>query len=262
MKGSAGCFAFIALWLASALALAEPAVSPSLRIGFTTVDSYPYFSGSGEEIPEPPGMAVELARDAARRAGLRLTLVRLPQHRIFLELQKGGLDGAMVFSYLPERALDNVYPWRDGVPYRDWRIGTLTYVLYKRSDSPLTWDGQAFGGLHGKIGYNTGWSIGRDLEKYGVPLEEAHSTEQNFGKLVLGRIAGFALMRELGDAYIARTGLRDIERLPAPLAVKDYFVIFSKGFYQANTGLVEAFWAHLGEAREENEARLWERYAE
>lgn len=103
--------------------------------------------------------------------------------------------------------------------------------------------------MHGKIGYNTGWSIGRDLERHHVPAEEAHSTEQNFGKLALGRIEAFALMQELGDAYLARSGLRNIERLAVPLAAKDYYVIFSKGFYQANSGLVESFWQHLGEAR-------------
>lgn len=259
MKRSTGGIAFVVLWLASSLASAQP---QSLRIGFTIVDSYPYFAGSGEAIPEPPGMAVELARDAARRAGLRLQLMRLPQQRIFLELQKGGIDGAMVFSFLPERALDNVYPWRDGALYREWRAGTLTYVLYKRAGSALAWDGRSFSHVHGKIGYNTGWSIGRDLEKYQVPVEEAHSTEQNFGKLVLGRIEGFALMQELGDAYLARNGLRNIERLPVPLASKDYYVIFSKGFYQANPRLVESFWRHLGEAREANEAALWQKYSE
>ena len=63
-----------------AVTAAASVVCIPLRIGYIDQHRPPYWMGEGEQVPEPPGAAVDLMRDAARAAGFGCapTLVRLP----------------------------------------------------------------------------------------------------------------------------------------------------------------------------------------
>ena len=221
------------------------------RLAYSDVSTYPYQVGEGLQIPEPAGISIDIIKQAAKDNGITIEFHRLPNKRVLLELQSGVIDGAFIFSHNAERQVFAEYPRKNGVPDPARRVARLSYYLYRQKNSPVTWNGSQFQGLQGPIGANAGYSIIGDLRKMGVTVEEAKSTEQNFNKLQLGRLAAVATQDNIADPYLQKNQLHDIEKLPLPLAEKDYFLIFNRSFTEKNRQQVEKLWDRIGVIRDQ-----------
>lgn len=149
-----------------------------------------------------------------------------------------------------ERLQSGQYPMKDGQPDSNRRIITISYYVYKMKDSLLDWDGTQFLNLNGAIGANTGYSIVGDLRNKGIEVEEAKETEQNFEKLQLGRIAGYATQDITADRLIASGQYGEVVKVPTPLATKDYFLMFSNQFMEEHADIAEQLWTKIGELRD------------
>lgn len=248
----------------AALSAAWPQAQSACNLSFAynAEPSPPYMVGEGTLPAERPGVAVEMVREASRRIGCTARFVRLPNVRVLAETQAGRHDGAFMYSHNAERAAGLAYPLKDGKPDHDRRIATLRYYLYRQAGSPVEWDGQRLRGLNGAVGVNLGWSIGRDLKAMGIAVEEALGSRSNLEKLLAGRIAAYATQDLAGDAAVQRWGQGRVERLPAPLSTKDYFVVFNPDFAARERETTERFWSALAELREEMAAKLLPLYAE
>jgi polar amino acid transport system substrate-binding protein len=223
----------------------------AVRLVYSDVEAFPIQMGDGETIPDPPGIVLDILAKAAAELGLKVIFERRPNERVFAELEQGIADGAFSFSYKEERAAYGAYPTVDGKLDGNRRLVTISYYLYKKAGSPVQWDGAAFSSLDGVIGANSGYSIVGDLRKLGVNVEEAKTTQQNFLKLADGRIAGFAHQDITADLYVASGEYGDIEKLPIPLATKDYFLMLSHQFVEAHPDLARALWDKIGQIRDE-----------
>ena len=222
----------------------------ALRLVYSDVEAFPIQMGNGETVADPPGVAIELIAEAARQLGLPVKFERLPNKRVFSELEAGIADGAFCFSYKEDRLKSGVYPLKDGKPDSSRRIITISYYLYKMKHSSLNWDGKNFSNLNGRIGANSGYSIVDDLRKMGLPVEEAKTTEQNFVKLQLERIAGYATQDITADRIVESGQDGDIVKVIPPLTTKDYFLMFSHQFMEKHPDIAEQLWAKIGELRE------------
>jgi polar amino acid transport system substrate-binding protein len=246
------CLSFLGKIAALTLICARSCLACTLSLTYADHPSAPFMIGGELNVPAKPGIAIDIAKAAAEEVGCTVKLTRLPGPRVLREVEAGDYDGAIMFSYEPERAQQMVYPLKGNVLDSGSRLATLRYFLYRRKGSAIDWDGTTIrnpGGL--PIGINYGYSIGEWLQQKGVKVEEVKTTEQNIGKLQLGRIAGYAMQEHIADAAIkAMHAEPDIEKLSVPLSTKDYFLTFSQKFYREHPDIAKAIWQIIAEKRD------------
>ncbi|MCJ7435688.1 MAG: transporter substrate-binding domain-containing protein [Anaerolineales bacterium] len=227
-----------------------PTDDNAIRLVYSDVEAYPIQMGNGETVADPPGIVIEIIAQAAKELGLNIIVERRPNKRVLTELEEGTADGAFSYSYKEERLINGQYPMKDGQLDSSSRLVTISYYVYKMKDSPLDWDGSQFINLDGAIGANAGYSIVDDLRNKGVEVEEAKSTEQNFEKLKLGRIAGYATQDITADRIVESGQYGEIVKVPTPLATKDYFLMFSHQFMEKHPDIAEKLWTKIGALRD------------
>lgn len=220
-------------------------------LAYSDVETFPFMMGSGDSVADPPGLALEIISKAAERLNYRIRFVRFPNKRVLFNLEKGTIDGAFCYSFKQERLKSGVYPVRGGKLIEGYRIKNWSYYLYRRKDSKLNWDGIKFINLDGAIGANTGYSIVIDLQKMGLDVEEVKTTEQNLRKLMMGRIDGYAAQDVTTDFYLKSNEYASIEKLPIPIATKDYYLLFSKQFIAQYPDKAQKLWKEIGLVRDD-----------
>lgn len=226
--------------------------SCQLRLAYGDEPSPPFFNGRGSTTPEEsPGIVITMLKRVVTAQGCQLTLTRLPTKRVLAATSAGIFDGAFMYSWSPDRSEHLHYPQRvdgGGVDH-DKRIVTINYVIYRRQNALVNWDGVAFTHLDCPVGAQAGWSVVADLRAAGVRVEEAKSTQQNLGKLANGRICAFITQEPVGDAAIRLGGFTQIEKLPTPFSSKDYYLVFSPAFFSRNEAMAKAIWAQMTSIR-------------
>jgi polar amino acid transport system substrate-binding protein len=226
------------------------AIAIEIHLAYSDVSTWPYQTGEGLEAANPPGVALDLITQVAQDLHFEVNFKRLPNKRVLFALQSGVIDGAFIYSHNQERQGFARYPMRGNEVDGSRRIARLSYYLYRQKGSNVQWDGRRFVNLSGIIGANAGYSVVADLKKLGVAVEEAKTTEQNFNKLKLGRVAGVAAQSEMTDPFLQKHGITDVEKFPVPIISKDYFLIFSQSFAEKNPQLIEQIWNRIGETRD------------
>lgn len=89
------------------------------------------------------------------------------------------------------------------------------------------------------------------MYKMGIEVDEgAKTTDQNFKKLLLGRIVGYAHQNFVADNYIKANRLTTVEKLPLPLMTKPYFLMFSHQFMRKNPQVAKQIWSRISEIRD------------
>lgn len=223
------------------------------RIGYDAAPVPPFIYAPGDADHHSAGLAIDLVSQAAAELGCTINWQPLPNMRVFHLLSNNQIDGALFYSWNPERDKLYVYPKREGKVDNTRRITTLNYVLYRKKGSTLQWDGHTYTQLSCPIGFNEGWSIGADLALHGILVESARDAEQNLKKLEKGRICGYATLEEAGDSAIALYPDAVFEKLPTPLSRKEYYLLFNQPAYQSHKAQIETLWDHIGELRRANE---------
>lgn len=243
------------LWAYAAMASAL-----ELRIAYNDVDNAPYMTGAGLLPANPPGIAVDLANQAAEKMGVKIVWARVPGKRLLMDVRSGQVDAILMLSYSDERAQDLVYPMKNGQPDKARRIGYLTYSLYRMQGSPVQWDGSRLQGVTGPVGANTGYSVVDTLKQMGLVVEEAKETHQNFKKLMLKRVQAVAAQDIMADYLLSGGAFEGIEKITPQLSGKDYFTAFSKSFASRNPALMEQFWNQLAQLRDKQTQALLPMY--
>ncbi len=123
----------------------------------------PYQMGKGPRPADPPGLAVELVMQSAAQLGIDVKLRRMPVKRILHLLENGLLDGAIGYSYTPDRAEFLMYPRTiTGVADESKQLYTLEYYLFSRPDFVPQGLGNGLAGLaQYRLGVAGGSSIGK-----------------------------------------------------------------------------------------------------
>lgn len=251
------------LLVAAALALLPggPAWAQKLRVAYSDIEVSPYQMGNGPGVASPPGAMVELLNQVGKELGLELVYERSPQLRSFRRLQSGEIDAAFMYSYAPDRLQYGRYPLKDGKPDDSARLVNQSYVFYRLKGSPFTWDGRTVSGLgEGAIGFNSTFSIGAELNRWGLKTEDAKTTEQNFQKLSMGRIQGYAMQEQAADSYLAANPMSDVEKIAIPLETKAYYLMLSNQLVERDPALAERIWARVAKLRQDRMPELLRKY--
>lgn len=246
------------LALGSPAALAE---EPVLRLAYTDQESPFFVMGNGRDIPAMPGIAVEIAKSAAKTCGVALRPERFTGGRLLALLEDNAVDSALMLSFAPERLRIAVYPMAGDAADPALQLATPSYAFYVRKGSAVSWDGRALNGALRPVGANLGWSIVNDLRNAGIAVETAQDTRNNFNKLLGARIDAFAIQSSIGDPYLERNGIDDrAARLEPPISSKPYFQVFSHAWHQAHPDAAACLWREAAALRERDMPALLSRY--
>ncbi len=211
-------------------------------------DNYPWFIKNGK------GASIILIEMAAARAGTPIELKSMPWKRCLMLVERGDSAGALGASYTEERAHYAAYPMSrkaPSVPDEMRRLRSDEYALYRAVGSTLNWDGKAFSGVKGQIGYQTSFSIGEKLKQWGVEtFAGSKSPEVILRRVMMGSLQGAALQSDAADHLLVHPDFRGkIEKVSPPLMAKSYFLIFGKAYYGQNERVAEALWAAIEQVR-------------
>lgn len=234
------------------LLFAEQVGGQTLRVAYSDLELVPYQMGMGTTIPKPAGAMLDLLNQATQDLGLVVVYERSPQLRNLKRLQSGDVDATFMLSFEPGRLEYGQYPMKDGKPNEAAFLVHQSYVFYRLKGSAFEWDGHAVSGLgDGAVGFNHAFSVGAELAKLGVKTEYVKTTEQNFKKLALRRIAAYAMQEYAADSYLARHPMPGVEKLPLPFETKAYYLMLSHQWVARNPALAERLWARVAKLRQE-----------
>jgi polar amino acid transport system substrate-binding protein len=187
----------------------------------------------------------------------------MPWARSLRSLSTNVVDGIFHASFNEDRTKLGHYPMKDGKVDPERNMLTQSYVLYKRKDSTLSWDGKKFKNLKGKIGVILNYAIVKDLKKMKVELDEVRSQLVNLNKLVKGRVAGVVGIENMNDTPIKENPelFKDIVKVEPAVKRKKYYLMLSKDYVKRNPKTSEKIWDTIREIRESEEyQKIVEKY--
>lgn len=162
-----------------------------------------------------------------------------------LDLIKLGLaDGIINASYNEDREKYAVYPMKNGKHNPAKRLKGIEYMLYKNKNSSIEWDGKKITGIDGDIGAVKSYAIVKDFKKMGIDVKEFPSEWGIMKDVAIGKLKGTGMQAYMADIRIEKDPFlkENIIKMPVPLKKKDYYLIFSKKFYQERRETADAIW--------------------
>jgi hypothetical protein len=221
-----------------------------LRLGYVNQHRPPYFIGSGSAESSAPGATVELVRDIASSAGCQVLSVRLPPLRLRKALDDGSIDAMLMDAGASDVSKFALPLSANGQldPDRSVRMYTVVFV---RADDKRAADSdpRLYFSSH-KLGMNNGASLAAQLRTTGFTVDDgAQDAARNLEKLARGRIDAYAATMVSPanmDSRISATFGKQIVRLEVPLRTHNFWLAFTKTYYQRNRGEVETMWNWVG----------------
>ena len=200
--------------LALILLLSWPAARAAERpvLVLNDTNDPPYTTPAGD------GYLDVIAREAFRRAGVELRLVKLPAERGLQNANAGIDDGDMARI----AGLEKQYPNLIRVPEKltDW-----VFVAFSKDRTiPASWTAIR----RRSVGHIKGWKIYERALGDAERVTTADDPEQLFRLLELGRIEVALYERWLGLALARKHGLKDVAPLSPALARREMFIYLHK----------------------------------
>lgn len=200
---------------------------------------------------EGGGLNIELLNRAAKQLHLQFIYQGMPWKRCLAQLKSNEVQGAIGASFKAERLEMGVYPGT-AKPDASKRLNFDRYVVIRRRDSKVSWDGKSFQHLDGPVGIQLGYSIGDHLKSLGVPVDDgSQRPNELLLKLIAGRIPAAAMLD--GEASTSLNNdpklLAQVEVLPTPLTEKPYFLMLSHAFVKSQPQLAQNIWNAIQEVR-------------
>jgi len=186
----------------------------------------PYLSA---ELPEQ-GLAAKLIRDIFLEAGFQVRFQFLPWARAYQDTKQGRYAATAVWMKLPSREVDFWYS--EAVleeQFVFFHLKTTTFTFNSLADL----EGVSLGG---GLGYSYGATFDAALARGKINLSRVGDTEQNFRRLLKGRIQAFPEEMRVGY-QVLHSQLTEfsgqISHHPNPLLINHSFVLFPKSAQQS-----------------------------
>ena len=231
-------------------------------VAFEDKAQFPYYMGNSSTVlADKPGATVELIkRLESKIPDLKVVFQRCPVKRCLNDLETGAVDALFNLSFKESRLKMGAYPWKDGSVDIDRKLTTIKYSFYKKKGTDFDWDGKNVSGTVKKIGAPAGYSIVGDLEKMGLTVSEASSTERNMKKLAAGRVSAVALQDTKGDIIIKEPKFSGIEKVETPIKAKPYYLVISNQFKAKDAAMADNIWTTLAELNKQEFDKISEKY--
>ncbi len=205
--------------------LAGAPVSAETRVlVLNNTNEPPYTTEAGD------GFIDIVAKEAFRRAGVELRLVKLPAERALISANAGVEDGDITRI----AGLEKQYPNLIRVPEKllDWTFAAFA----KNAALPGQWDTIR----PRPVGHIKGWKIYEQLMAGAPQVITADDAEQLFRLLALGRIEVALYEHWMGLALAKQQGIEDARPLQPALATREMFIYLHKRHAELVPRLAEA----------------------
>ncbi|MBE3659733.1 amino acid ABC transporter [Vibrio navarrensis] len=126
----------------------------------------------------------------------------------------------------------------------------------------MDWDGEKLADTEQQIGAHLGFSIVNELKKKQLKVQEVKTTEQLFQMLELKRISTMAVQDTMAQQYIAIHNLSNVKQVEPAITTKDYYLVFSHQFMEANAELAEKIWQEIEQVRDDVYSKQKDKYLE
>lgn len=213
------------------------------------------------------GLSQHLILIAAQQVQPPIKIEMLPTAwpRCLKLLERGQIDGAFITSYLPARHPYAVFPSKaGGQPDATRRLSSQSYSLYVGKTAKIEWNGKKLSNLNGPIGIQHGFSVGQLIGELGAEVKPlARDTRELLRHVAAGHVEAAALQTFQADLELSRDKVlaEQVRKLPQILTEKNYYLSFSRSFYQRHTDLAQQFWQSLQTQRESPAYRTREKEA-
>lgn len=211
-------------------------------------DSYPWVMTDGS------GLNLQLLGRVADALSLELHMVALPWKRCLNGLAQGMYDGAFAASFKAERLPLGRYPQdSNGRLDERKRLHTSIYALYRRKGSAVSWNGEQFRQLSGRIGSLSGFSIVAMLRDHGVEVDETSRDPVALLQMLKHRRIEAAALQSLRADFILQTQpelAAQLEKVVLPLEEKAYYLMLSNALVTAKPELAASIWDEIERQRE------------
>ena len=218
-----------------------------ITLAYENESNPPYALGHGKSIDfTKPGITIDLLKKIEKKLNIKILFKRVPWKRGLLMLETNNVDGLFHASFKEKRAKFSVYPLTNEIVDVNKAIMTNAYYLYTNKNSNLSWDGDKFINLNGKVGITKGFSI-IDNVKNKNKIELCNSLSSGLNKLNFKTVEGIINLENRVDSMILNNPIKykDIKKIKTPIKTKPYYLIFSKEFYSKNKDTVEKIWSQI-----------------
>ncbi len=247
MKAFALLF-FLLYWVSSASAI-------TLVIAHEGKENPPYTYANKSDPALSQGVTIDVLNTIAKRLNFDIEYVHLPWLRALIKLKQNKVDALFHASFKQDRIKYGLYPMKNSLVDADKMLMTQRYILYKRVDSPLNWNGKSFTSLTGSLGAVMSYAIVSDLKKMGIKVTELSNSLALLNQVQSGRLAGFVNLENMTDSTIRKNKalLNSIEKIPMAVKEKPYYLMFSHGRFETHPELVEAIWLEINRTNRSGE---------
>ncbi len=215
------------IWiLVSSQVFAQQAGKNLIPITISAGEWPPYLSA---ELPEQ-GLAAKLIRDIFLDAGYQVRFQFLPWARAYQDTKQGRYAATAVWMKVPSREVDFWYS--DAVLEEQ-------FVFFHLKSTPFRFkslDDLAKVNLGGGLGYSYGAAFDSALAAGTIKLSRVGDTEQNFRRLLKGRIQAFPEEMRVGYQVLHHQLAEHSSQIthnPNPLLINQSFVLFPKNASQS-----------------------------
>jgi polar amino acid transport system substrate-binding protein len=227
---------------------AAPGSPQALTLCYEDQNSYPWVMTDGS------GLNLQLLRLVADTLPMQFSFVAVPWKRCLSGLAQGTYDGAFASSFKEERLLLGRYPQdADGRLDERKRLHTSIYALYRRKGSPVSWNGEEFRQLHGRVGSLSGFSIVDFIRAHGAEVDETSRDPLALLQMLShNRIEAAALQSLRGDFVLQANPelAAQLEKVKLPLEEKAYYLMLSNAYVAANPAQAASIWDAIELQRE------------
>ena len=133
------------------------------------------------------------------------------------------------------------------------RLHTSIYALYRRKGSAVSWNGEQFRQLSGRIGSLSGFSIVAMLRDHGVEVDETSRDPVALLQMLKHRRIEAAALQSLRADFILQTQpelAAQLEKVVLPLEEKAYYLMLSNALVTAKPELAASIWDEIERQRE------------
>jgi polar amino acid transport system substrate-binding protein len=216
--------------------------SKKIKICFQDVDWPPYTFGPNSRF-NGQGALPELLTYIEQDVDVKFEFFAIPWKRCQKIVALNEMDGALETSFREERLKMGRFPWKDGGPDATRRTHASTYVLYKAKDSMFELTDSDNNDM-APVAVERGYAGGSDLKKMGVNVIEVATPEAGMNMVISGRTLGFMTLEDVADYIIEKNNYfsEHISKSSKPFKIKNYYLLFSHGFYNDNPKTSEQIW--------------------
>lgn len=205
--------------------------------------------------PQAPGPAQRYLAETARRTRARIEHISALWEECLNRLRLGEVDATNVTGYAGVNIELGAFPMQGARPDSQRALGVIPTYLYRRVGSAANFADGRFHEVKTAVGVLAGFQVNSIAvaQAGGTPDDDSQTVEALARRLVAGRLDMVAADESL-QQLINRQYVGKLERLPTPLRMEHYYVVFRKAFYHQHRDAVEQFWTVLGQVRREQES--------